>query len=63
MDSVYAEIDVPVLVIIGKKVKQVNRKADSSAVEDISQRKEHIMVTYPESANHVPQHNHTTSHV
>jgi hypothetical protein len=62
MDSVYAEIDVPVLVIIGKKVKQVNWKADCGAVEDISKRKKHIMAAYPEDANHIPSINYTTGH-
>jgi pimeloyl-ACP methyl ester carboxylesterase len=48
-----SKIDVPVLVVIGKKDLQVNWQADGSIIEAISKTHKNIKIVYPENANHV----------
>ena len=50
------KVDVPVLVVIGKKDLQVNWQADGSIIEAISKTHKNIQIVYPENANHVLKH-------
>ena len=50
------KVNVPVLVVIGKKDIQVNWQADGSVIEAISRTKKNITIAYPENANHVLKH-------
>jgi hypothetical protein len=50
------KIDVPVLVVIGKKDLQVNWQVDGSIIEAISETHKNIKIVYPENANHVLKH-------
>ncbi len=51
-----AEVDDPVLVVIGKKDIQVNWKVDGKALEDATAGKTTVSFAYPENANHVLKH-------
>ncbi len=51
-----SKVDVPVLVVIGKKDLQVNWQADGGIIEAISKTHKNITVAYPENANHVLKH-------
>lgn len=51
-----SRVDVPVLVLIGKKDIQVNWQADGSIIEAIAKTHRNITVVYPENANHVLKH-------
>jgi uncharacterized protein len=54
--EVLSKVDVPVLVVIGKKDVQVNWQADGSVIEAISKTHKNITVVYSENANHVLKH-------
>jgi uncharacterized protein len=51
-----AEVDEPMLVLIGKKDIQINWKVDGKALEDATAQKAEISFVYPENANHVLKH-------
>ena len=54
--ALLSKVDVPILVVIGKKDIQVNWQADGSVIEAISKTRKNITVVYPENANHVLKH-------
>jgi pimeloyl-ACP methyl ester carboxylesterase len=50
------QIDVPVLVIIGKKDIQVDWEADGGKLQAAAAGKENITFSFPEDANHILKH-------
>ena len=54
--ALLSKINVPVLVVIGKKDIQVNWQVDGSIIEAIAKTHGNITVVYPENANHVIKH-------
>ena len=54
--ALISKIDIPMLVVIGKKDIQVNWQTDGSVIETISKTHKNITVAYPENANHVLKH-------
>ncbi len=50
------EIDVPVLVIIGKKDIQINWEYDGVKLQAAAEGKDNITFSFPENANHVLKH-------
>lgn len=51
-----AKVDVPVLVVIGKKDFQIDWKADGHELEKATAQKAAVSFIYPENANHVLKH-------
>lgn len=49
-------VDVPVLVVTGKKDIQTDWKLDGAALEEASQGRKNVTFYYPENANHVLKH-------
>lgn len=56
-----AQVDEPMLVVIGKKDIQIDWKADGGALEDATAHKTGVSFAYPENANHVLKHEETPS--
>ena len=50
------KVNIPVLIVIGKKDIQVNWQADGRVIEAISKTYKNITITYPDNANHVLKH-------
>ena len=51
-----AEIDVPTLVVIGKKDIQVDWRADGAPLQRAARENAHVSFKFPEDANHVLKH-------
>jgi hypothetical protein len=51
--SLLAQVDVPVLVVVGKKDIQVNWQADGDLLERAAAGRADVSVLFPEDANHV----------
>ena len=54
-----AQVDEPILVLIGKKDIQVDWQADGKALEGVTAKKTNMTFLYPENANHVLKHDET----
>ncbi len=54
-----AQVDEPMLVVIGKKDIQCDWQADGNALETATAKKINVTYTYPENANHVLKHDET----
>ena len=54
--TLLGKVNVPILVVIGKKDIQVNWQVDGSIIEAISRIQKKIKIAYPENANHVLKH-------
>jgi len=48
-----AEIEVPVLIVLGKKDIQVDWKTDGAIFEAVAREHDNITISYAENANHV----------
>ena len=54
-----AQVDEPILVLIGKKDIQVDWQADGKALEGATAKKTNMTFLYPDNANHVLKHDET----
>jgi uncharacterized protein len=54
-----AQVDEPILVLIGKKDIQVDWQTDGKALEEATSKKTNVTYSYPENANHVLKHDET----
>lgn len=51
-----AEIDVPTLIVIGKKDIQVDWRADGERLQHVAASNPHVSFLFPDNANHVLKH-------
>ena len=54
--SLVVQVDVPTLIVIGKKDIQVDWRADGARLEEAAAGRAHISFVYPDDANHVLKH-------
>jgi alpha-beta hydrolase superfamily lysophospholipase len=50
------QVDVPVLIVIGKKDVQVDWQADGEPLQRAASRRANVTILFPENANHVLKH-------